>query len=178
MADNLDVTAGVGSTIRMVEKAAKKSQVVVLDIGGAGAESLLTTTLPVSLAALPALVASAAVIGITRDGGPCWTSVFGVAGEAVALADMTLGAMVTDNPTAGQKIVIVDVLVASIVDNWVLFSEETTLDELFSIAVPAYGTVQFTPRGFMKLSTADKQLIATTDNVGGVSITVTYFSEP
>lgn len=50
MADDLLVTPGTGATIRMVEKSSKKAQVVVLDLGGAGAESLLTTTLPVSLA--------------------------------------------------------------------------------------------------------------------------------
>jgi hypothetical protein len=50
MADNLDVNVGTGATIRMVEKSSKKAQVVVLDLGGAGAESLLTTTLPVSMA--------------------------------------------------------------------------------------------------------------------------------
>lgn len=40
MADNLNVTPGTGATIRMVEKSSNKAQVVVLDKGGAGAESL------------------------------------------------------------------------------------------------------------------------------------------
>lgn len=48
MADNFEVTAGVGTAIRAVEKSSKKHQVVVLDIGGAGAESLLTDRLPFS----------------------------------------------------------------------------------------------------------------------------------
>jgi hypothetical protein len=42
MADNFNVTPGTGVTIRSIEKNSKKSQVVVLDVGGAGAESLLT----------------------------------------------------------------------------------------------------------------------------------------
>jgi hypothetical protein len=40
MADNLNVTPGTGAVIRMVEKSSNKAQVVVLDRGGAGAESL------------------------------------------------------------------------------------------------------------------------------------------
>ena len=63
MADDFAVTAGTGTTIRAVEKTSKKAQVVVLDLGGAGAESLLTTTLPVSIAAAPVLVAGTALIG-------------------------------------------------------------------------------------------------------------------
>jgi hypothetical protein len=51
MADNFDVTAGAGTTIRAVEKSSKKTQVVALDLGGSGAESLLTTSLPVTPAA-------------------------------------------------------------------------------------------------------------------------------
>jgi hypothetical protein len=47
MADNFDVTAGTGTTIRAVEKNSKKAQTVTLDIGGAGAESLLTTSMPI-----------------------------------------------------------------------------------------------------------------------------------
>jgi len=64
MADNFDVTAGTGTTIRAVEKTSKKAQVVVLDLGGAGAESLLTTTLPVSLATnTPTLATGSNAIG-------------------------------------------------------------------------------------------------------------------
>ena len=64
MADNLDVTPGSGKTIRAVEKSSKLAQVVVLDLGGSGAESLLTTTLPVSLATnTPTIAAGSNLIG-------------------------------------------------------------------------------------------------------------------
>jgi hypothetical protein len=71
MADDFAVTAGTGTTIRAVEKSSKKAQVVVLDLGGAGAESLLTTTLPVTPAAteshLGALGGNAVQIDIVID---------------------------------------------------------------------------------------------------------------
>jgi hypothetical protein len=67
MADDFAVTAGAGTTIRAIEKSSKKAQVVVLDLGGAGAESLLTTTLPVSLATnTPTIAAGTALIGKTQ----------------------------------------------------------------------------------------------------------------
>lgn len=53
MADDFTISQGSGATIRAIEKSSKKSQVVVLDLGGSGAESLLTGTLPVSVASLP-----------------------------------------------------------------------------------------------------------------------------
>lgn len=42
MADNFSVTPGSGVDIRAVEKSAKKAQTITVDIGGAGAEKLLT----------------------------------------------------------------------------------------------------------------------------------------
>jgi hypothetical protein len=62
LADDFAVTAGTGTTIRAVEKSSKKTQVVALDLGGGGAESLLTTTLPISGA-----VTNAVIGGATSD---------------------------------------------------------------------------------------------------------------
>lgn len=51
MSDNTVLNPGAGGdTIRDIEKSGKKTQVVTLDLGGAGAEILLTGTLPVSQA--------------------------------------------------------------------------------------------------------------------------------
>lgn len=44
---DINVTPGTGKTVRTVTKGGKEAQVVILDLGGAGAESLLTTSLPV-----------------------------------------------------------------------------------------------------------------------------------
>jgi hypothetical protein len=61
MADDFSVTAGSGTPIRAVEKSGKKAQVVVLDLGGAGAESLLT--LAALTANQPVFLAPATVSG-------------------------------------------------------------------------------------------------------------------
>ena len=54
MADNTALSSGSGGdSIRGIDKTGVKTQVVVLDLGGSGAESLLTGTLPVSTASLP-----------------------------------------------------------------------------------------------------------------------------
>jgi len=46
MADNSTLPA-TGDVIRDIDKSGKKTQVVVLDLGGAGAESLATTSIPI-----------------------------------------------------------------------------------------------------------------------------------
>ncbi len=64
MADNFNITEGSGKTIRAIEKSSKESQVVVLDIGGAGGESLLTGTLPVNNAGTFAVQESGSLLGL------------------------------------------------------------------------------------------------------------------
>ena len=45
--DNLAVTPGSGATVRAVDKSGILAQTVTIDMGGAGSESLLTTSMPV-----------------------------------------------------------------------------------------------------------------------------------
>lgn len=62
--DNTTLNPGTGGdTIREVDKAGAKAQVVILDIGGAGAESLLTGALPVSVASLPLPTTAGSLVG-------------------------------------------------------------------------------------------------------------------
>lgn len=70
MADNFNITEGSGKTIRAIEKSSKEAQVVVLDIGGAGGESLLTGTLPVSLASVPSHAVTNSGVFAVQDDGP------------------------------------------------------------------------------------------------------------
>ena len=50
MADNTILPAGAGGdSVRDIDKAGIKTQVMVLDLGGAGAESLLTGAMPVTV---------------------------------------------------------------------------------------------------------------------------------
>jgi hypothetical protein len=123
------------------------------------------------------LAAGSAAIGSTTDGGPAWTSVFGVSGAAKVSADLTTAAAVTDAPTSGQKIVIVDIVASSDTAMNLLFEEETSGTDIFKVFVPANGTVQITPRGKVKLATANKKLTGKASVAGNVAITVTYYSE-
>ena len=117
------------------------------------------------------------VIGATKDGGPVWTSLFGVASVAVVSADMTTAAVVTSVPTAGQKIVITDIVVSADTPMSVLFEEETSGTDIFKVFIPANGTVQITTRGVVKLATADKRLTAKASVAGNIAVTVCYYSE-
>lgn len=116
-------------------------------------------------------------IGATTDAGPAWTTVFGVSSAAVTSADMTTATAVTAAPTSSQKLVITDIVVAADTAMFVLFQEETSGTLIFKVWVPAGGTVQITPRGKIKLATADKKLTADASVAGNIAITVAYYSE-
>jgi hypothetical protein len=94
----------------------------------------------------------------------------------VATTDNTL-TNVTDAPTAGQKIVLDDLIVSADAACNVLFEIETTGTDLFRIYFAGAGTVQFTPRGRLKLATADKKLTSKASTTVNVYITAIYHSE-
>jgi hypothetical protein len=63
MADNTELNPGTaGDTVRLIDKAGVKTQVISLDVGGAGAESLLTTSNP-----MPATLYGKSADGIIRE---------------------------------------------------------------------------------------------------------------
>lgn len=113
------------------------------------------------------------VSGATQDAGPSWTQ-----GRLLTTsADLTGAADVTAAPTASQKIVIDDVLVGADTAMYVAFLEETSGTEVFRVYLAANSTAQFTPRGKLKLATADKKLRGDASVAGNVAITVLYHSE-
>jgi hypothetical protein len=112
----------------------------------------------------------------TKDAGPGWTSIFGVAGTVVASADMTTAAHVTDAPTTGQKIVVTDILVSVDTAMSVLFEDHTGTD-LMKVYMPANSTLQITPRSKLKLSVANDVLTAKASVAGNIAVTVWYYSE-
>jgi hypothetical protein len=175
MADNFDVTAGTGTTIRAVEKSSKKTQVVSLDLGGAGAESLLTTTLPVSLASVPShAVTNAGTFAVqATDAGPSQT----ITRTYTTSADMSTAAAITAAPTSGQKIVATDILISCAVAMAVDIEMETTANILAMTYIPANGTVQISLRGCLKGDAADKKLYAKASVAGAIRITAVYYSE-
>lgn len=91
MADNTTLSTGTGGdVIRDVDKAGIKTQVVILDIGGTGAENLLNGTLPVSAVSLP--LPSGAATGAKQDTGN--TSVASIDSKVPALGQALAAASV------------------------------------------------------------------------------------
>jgi hypothetical protein len=137
------------------------------------------TPLPVSVVAgTVTLEVSGITIAAVQDDGPSWTPVLGVSGAAVVSADATGLVEVTDAPTAGQKLVITDLLISCDTAVRIDFTEEDTGTLLASGYFPAYcGLQQVTPRGTIKLPTADKKLLMTASAIGNVTCTALYHSE-
>jgi len=130
------------------------------------------------MASSPVLGAGSAAIGSVKDGGTAFTTSLGVTGARVTSADQSAAvASITDAPTSGQKIVIDDVLFSSDTALRLDFSEETTGTILFSVYLSAGSSGQFTPRGKLKLATADKKLQWRASAAGNIAVTPLYHSE-
>ena len=142
MADNTALSSGSGGdSIRGIDKTGVKTQVVVLDLGGSGAESLLTGTLPVSNASLP-LPAGASTSALQSTGN---TSVGSIdtktpaLGQALAAASspvvLTAAQVTTLTPPAaitGYSLEATQLLVKAKTDN---------LDVLLSTRLKAADTL-------------------------------------
>ena len=134
---------------------------------------LRASAVPASLATLPALVAGSANIGGTTDMGAGWTS----SRQTTTSADMTGAADLTPAPSAGQKIVIDDIIASSDTALYIDFLEETSGTLIHRLYLPAGGSAQITTRGKLKLDTADKKLRGDASVAGNVAVTVLYHSE-
>lgn len=109
----------------------------------------------------------------TTDAGPLQT----ITRTYTASADMTSAADITVAPTSSQKILAMDVVVST--DTAMNFSiqEETSATVFAKVFMPANGSVQITPRGYLKAAVADKKLQGKASVAGNVGITVIYTSE-
>jgi len=102
---------------------------------------------------------------------------FGVAGAAFISADASAAAVaVTDAPTAGQKLVITDLVISSAAALTVTITEQTSATVKYKLYIPVAGTVSLMPSKF-KLDTADKKLMVQTSGAGAVSVSASYYSE-
>lgn len=109
----------------------------------------------------------------TMDAGPAWASSY----LHTASADASGGVDVTASPTSGQKIVVDDVIVSTGAALTVTFEEETSGTDVLRLYMAANGIAQVTPRGKIKLATADRKLRIVTSGAGTVAVTVCYHSE-
>lgn len=84
---------------------------------------------------------------------------------------------VTAAPASGQKIVIDDIILSSDTAMTIRFTEETSGIDVIYVRVPAGVTIQITPRGKLKLSTADKKVNAIPGAAGDVYWNILWHSE-
>jgi hypothetical protein len=94
-----------------------------------------------------------------------------------ASADATGIVDVTAAPTSGQKIVIDDIILSVDTAMWVLFEEETSGTDIIKLYMAANSAAQVTPRGRIKLPTADRKLRMDASVAGNIAVTVCYHSE-
>lgn len=123
------------------------------------------------------IAAGTNTIGGTRDAGPAWTVSYGVAGAVFTSADASTAAAVTSAPTAGQKLVITDIIFSVDTAMQVDFEIETAGTVFYTVHAAANQTYQLTPRSPLKLPTADKKLMVDTDAAGNIAVTAFYYSE-
>lgn len=95
----------------------------------------------------------------------------------VSSADLTTAADLTAAPTSGQKIVVSDLFVSADTAMRLDFLEETSGTVILSLYLTASGWGQATPRGKLKLPTADKKLRVQASAAGNVRIMCLYRSE-
>jgi hypothetical protein len=125
------------------------------------------------------LAAGTASIGATKDDGPNWTTVWGVAAAPFASADASVAASVTDAPTSGQKLVIDDLVFSSGAAITLTFKCETSgavIAGPFYMAANSSMALNFRGKG-PKLATADKKLQVQASGAGAVMVLVGYHSE-
>lgn len=173
MADNVPITAGSGTSIRTDLVGPDHYQVIKLDGGDDGVSIPIVAGQKAMAASLPVVVASDQGAMPTSDSGAAWAGAYTV----TASADATGVVDVTVAPAAGQKIVIDDIIVSVDTAMKVTFEEETSHTDIIALYMPANSVVQVTPRGKIKLSTADKKLQIYTSLAGNIAVTVCYHSE-
>lgn len=164
IADGADVTQG-----------AKADSAAATDTGTFSLIALVKRGLQ-SLTAIAGLLGGT---GTIKDGGPSWTSVWGVSNAPVSSADMSgADADLTAAPTSGQKWVITDVFVSADTAMRIDIKEETSGTVMFSGYVAANsGFQQLCPRGKRKLAVVDKKVVGRTSAAGNVRILVGAYSE-
>jgi uncharacterized protein YjbI with pentapeptide repeats len=148
MADDT-ILPGAGDTIRDIDKGGKKTQVMAIDLGGAGAESLLTTSMPIT-AALNALVDGAIVtLGAKADAKSDKTDATAITVMQV-LKEMSY---MLQNPAS---VAVTGTITANLsaTDNAVLDAVVATLGATNGAAIitDVDGTVQQYLRGLIKLA--------------------------
>lgn len=169
MADNVSITAGIGTVVGCDEVAGVQYQRVkpVWGVDGSVTDTSATNPMPVTLGT------GTNTIGATKDAGVNWT----IVRTYTTSADLTTAAAITAAPTGGQKLVLDDCLVSSAVASEFTIQEETSATVFASVFLPANGTAQITLRDGLKTAVADKKFFGKMSAAGNVRVTACYHSE-
>lgn len=186
------INPGTTTSIRTDTVGTDEVQVVKIGLGAAGAEDCLVdsgqqvmanslpvaiasnqSAVPVSLATAPALVTGTATIGATKDAGPNQT----LTRLFTYSADISTARDITAAPTAGQKIVAVDVLISVDTAGYVTVQMESSGNVLAGLFMPANGAAQVTLRGMLVGDVADKKLQMKSSVASKGACTCNYYSE-
>lgn len=133
-------------------------------------QATMANSLPVALASNQS--------ALSVSSSPITTSL-GVSNAAFTSADQSgAAAAVTAAPTAGQKLVITDVLVSiGAVAQTITITEETTGTVKLKLYLLASTNFHYKPVGKLKLDTADKKLMVQSSALGAIAVTAQYYSE-
>lgn len=110
---------------------------------------------------------------VAQDDGPAQA----ITQTFTTSADMTTATAITNAPAAGEQIVATDIIISTDTQLTLTLQEETSGTPLARYYLPAYGTIQLTPRGYFRVPNTDLRLMAIASVAGNVSITTMYFSE-
>lgn len=127
----------------------------------------------VDVVTLPALATGTNTVGAVKNAGPNWTK----AHTHVASADASAGVELSAAPTAGQKIVLVGLVISTTTALTITVEDETAGTDQLVFIVPANSQPIRLENLFLKLPVADKKLILKTSGAGQIYATATYFSE-
>ena len=166
--------------IRAVATAWTSGTATVTFIASIGAASnIITSSLPAGTNNIGdvdvlSIAAGSNTIGGTTDAGTGYTTTL----TYTASADATSPTAITAAPTAGQKIVVDDIVISTDTAMAVEFElEDTVATNYMKLYLPANGTAAVTPRGKWKLGTADKKLMIDASVAGNIAVTCIYHSE-
>ena len=174
MADNVAITAGAGTTVRTDDVGGIQIQVIKIALGADGAEDLLLDSGQKTMAAsLPVVVASDQSAIHVEDAGPSQT----VTRTFTYNADISTARDITAAPTAGQKIVAMDIIISVDTSCYVTIQMETSANVLWGGYMTASSPIQLTPRGYIKADLADKKLMMKSSAASKGACTCIFFSE-
>ncbi len=98
--------------------------------------------------------------------------------QAPVHGDFSTATALTAAPTSGQKWVVTDIFISTAAAAEVQLQEETSGTVIFGpLILPANFAGQFTPRGKLKVATADRKVMGKSSTADHVTIQVSAVSE-